>query len=297
MMETVESLKKRIRSTEDLQSVVKTMKSLAAVKIRQFERAVESLEDYNRTVLMALRVVLGRDPDLRLRTVRPAVAGRLAGVVFGSDQGMCGQLNDQVVQRALGEMGRLGVASADRFIAAVGERAAVALQVEGFPPAAVFPVPASVAAISGAVEKLLFQIVEWHDTQGVEAVYLFHARPSGGAAYRPETLRLLPVDQTWLADLTREPWPTRTLPMFTMDRQALFSELIQQYLFASLFRAFADSLASENASRLAAMQGAERNIRDRLGDLTRFYYQQRQMSITGELLDIVSGFEALAGEE
>lgn len=297
MMETVESLKKRIRSTEDLQSVVKTMKSLAAVKIRQFERAVEALEDYNRTVLMALRVVLGRDPDLRLPTARPAVTGRLAGVVFGSDQGMCGQLNDQVVERALAEMGRLGVASAERFIAAVGERAAVALQAEGSPPRAVFPVPASVAAISGAVENLLLQIVEWHDAQGVEAVYLFHARPSGGAAYRPETLRLLPVDQTWLADLTREPWPTRILPIFTMDRQALFSELIQQYLFASLFRAFADSLASENASRLAAMQGAERNIRDRLGDLTRFYYQQRQMSITGELLDIVSGFEALEAEE
>jgi len=63
--------------------------------------------------------------------------------------------------------------------------------------------------------------------------------------------------------------------------------------FISLFRAFAESLASENASRLASMQGAERNIQEQLSELTMQYHQQRQMSITEELLDIVSGFEAL----
>jgi F-type H+-transporting ATPase subunit gamma len=81
--------------------------------------------------------------------------------------------------------------------------------------------------------------------------------------------------------------------MFTMDWDAFFSALIRQYLFVSLFRAFAESLASENASRLASMQGAEKNIQDRLRDLSSRYHQQRQMSITEELLDIVSGFEAI----
>jgi F-type H+-transporting ATPase subunit gamma len=297
-METIEALKKRIRSTEDLQSVVKTMKSLAAVKIRQFERAVASLEDYNRTVRLALRVVLRGDPEeLRFRVRGRGVPECLAAVVFGSDQGMCGQLNDRVVERALSEMGRLEVPVENRFLAVVGERAAAALQAEGHPPAAVFGVPASVEAIRPAVADLLLRIGQWHDREGVEEVHVFHARPEGGAAYRPRGQRLLPVDRAWLRDLTREPWPARTLPTFTMDRQALFSDLIEQYLFAALFRAFAESLASENASRLAAMQGAERNIRDRLDELTHRYHQQRQMSITGELLDIVSGFEALEGEE
>jgi F-type H+-transporting ATPase subunit gamma len=81
-----------------------------------------------------------------------------------------------------------------------------------------------------------------------------------------------------------------------MDRERLFSALIHQYLFVSLYRAFAESLASENAARLAAMQNAERNIEERLGELNRQYHQQRQTAITSELLDIVSGFEALRGE-
>jgi F-type H+-transporting ATPase subunit gamma len=90
--------------------------------------------------------------------------------------------------------------------------------------------------------------------------------------------------------------PGKTLPLYTMDWDSLFSSLIGQYLFVSLFRAFAESLASENASRLASMQGAEKNIRDQLSELTMRFQQQRQMSITEELLDIVSGFEVLKEE-
>ncbi len=83
------------------------------------------------------------------------------------------------------------------------------------------------------------------------------------------------------------------LPMFTMDRKQLFSALIRQYLFVSLFRAFAESMASENASRLSSMRGAEKNIGDQLAELNAQFHQQRQMSINEELLDIMSGFEAL----
>jgi F-type H+-transporting ATPase subunit gamma len=79
-----------------------------------------------------------------------------------------------------------------------------------------------------------------------------------------------------------------------MGRDRLFSCLVRQYLFVVLARAFAESLASENASRLAAMQSAERNIAERFDELQAQVHQQRQMAITGELLDIVAGFAALS---
>jgi F-type H+-transporting ATPase subunit gamma len=108
-------------------------------------------------------------------------------------------------------------------------------------------------------------------------------------------VRLLPVDRKWLKNLEMKKWPSKTLPMFTMDWEALFRSLIREYLFVSLYRAFAESLASENASRLAAMQSAEKNIEERLEELFLQYHRQRQMTITEELLDIVAGFEALGG--
>ena len=72
---------------------------------------------------------------------------------------------------------------------------------------------------------------------------------------------------------------------------------IREYLFVSLFRACAESLASENASRLAAMQRADKNIDELLEELNRTFHRLRQSGIDEELFDVISGFEALSGEE
>jgi F-type H+-transporting ATPase subunit gamma len=81
--------------------------------------------------------------------------------------------------------------------------------------------------------------------------------------------------------------------MIRMAPEALFSRLIREHLLVSLFRAGAESLASEHAARLAAMKGAERNIEERLEDLSAAHRRQRQEAITTELMDIVTGVEAM----
>jgi F-type H+-transporting ATPase subunit gamma len=73
--------------------------------------------------------------------------------------------------------------------------------------------------------------------------------------------------------------------------------LIREYLFISLFRACAESLASENASRLAAMQRADKNIDDSLENLNATFHRVRQSGIDEELFDVVAGFEALTAKE
>ena len=96
--------------------------------------------------------------------------------------------------------------------------------------------------------------------------------------------------------IARKKWESKSLPIFRMDGDKIFSSLIREYLFVSLYRAFAESLASENASRLASMQNAEKNIEEQLLDLHVQFHRTRQMTITEELLDIVAGFEALQEE-
>jgi F-type H+-transporting ATPase subunit gamma len=78
---------------------------------------------------------------------------------------------------------------------------------------------------------------------------------------------------------------------------ATLRALIREYLFVSLFRACAESLASENASRLAAMQRADKNINDLLEDLNRTFHRFRQNGIDEELFDVISGFEALSAKK
>jgi F-type H+-transporting ATPase subunit gamma len=291
-METEDTLKRRVDTAESLHSAVKTMKALAAVSIRQFEQAVEALADYNRTVELALQVVLRHRPGGRA-VARPSVARRTGVVIFGSDQGMCGRLNDQIAVYAAERIEALDPGTGDARILAVGSRVEARLEDVGLHARDTLSVPNSTETITPAVQDVLLLLDEWHRKHGVDRVELYFSKHLQGASYRSETTRLLPVDDAWLERIGRRDWKSRRLPTFTMEWRALYTALIRQYLFVSIYRAFAESLASENASRLASMQGAESNIEERIRELTHEFQQRRQMKITEELLDIASGFEAL----
>jgi F-type H+-transporting ATPase subunit gamma len=128
---------------------------------------------------------------------------------------------------------------------------------------------------------------------GCAQVYVFHLRPTSGALYEPVSQRLLPLDQEWQKDLAEIHWPTRSLPELFGHNETTLRAFIREYLFISLFKACAESLASENASRLAAMQRAEKNIDSLLTNLNRTFYRLRQSSIDEELFDVIAGFNAL----
>lgn len=294
-MQTIEDLKKTIASTEDLQTVVKTMKAMAAVNIRQYEQAVESLRDYFRTVELGLGVALSSEEAARLdRKAYAEAAGPVGMIVFGSDMGMCGQLNDQAVSHAMATLEKLnGGAGAEPLFIAIGERVAGRLEEAGVAVGEYLAVPNSAGNIGAKVQEILVIIEEWREVKKVGRVILCYCEPTGGAGFSPTDLQLLPVDHPRLVEYRRKEWPTNNLPRFTVDWNTLFAGLIRHYLFVALFKAFAASLASENASRLASMQGAEKSIRERLEELHSQYNRNRQMSITEELLDIVAGFEAL----
>lgn len=291
-METAEALKQQIKSTEDLRSVVKTMKSLAAVSIRQYERAVESLAHYRRATEMGLQVVLRDRPALTIANP-PASADGLGIILLGSEQGMCGQFNEQVAAHMLETVQALAYDPDQVRVVVVGERVLPPLEEAGQSVQEVFATPGSTAGITPLVQELVLQLEQWRSQHQVHRIWLVHNRPLGRSTYRPHRHLLLPLDQNWLQGLQRRPWPSHILPTYQMGWQELFSALLRQYFFVSLYQACAESLASENASRLAAMQTAEKNIEEQLTQLQQTFHQQRQSAITAEILDIVAGLETL----
>lgn len=299
-METLESIRRRMETATELYGIVRTMRALAMTSIRQYERAVESLADYNRATELGLHVVLSRAAQEgagQSSEQRAPISLRRTGViVLGTDQGMCGQFNEQIAAFAQERLDALAIRPDKRFVVAVGDRVAALLEERGQPLRQIQAVPTSVAAITSAVQDLLVRYSGQAlalDGTGLDQVFLFHHRMISTLAYRPHFVRLLPINFRHLAALQEDRWPASTLPTFSLEPEALLSALLGQHLFAVLFRAYAESLASENAARLVAMQTAEHNIEDRLAELTGHYHRQRQNNITGELLDIVSGFEAL----
>jgi len=156
-----------------------------------------------------------------------------------------------------------------------------------------FPVPNSIGAVTPLIGRILIEIDAQREHGEIAQVYLFHNRPKSGAAYEPVIQRLLPLDDAWRRGLAVLPWPTENLPEVMDSGGPTLQKLIREYLFISLFRACVESLASENASRLAAMQRAEKNIEELAEDLKQTFRRLRQSGIDEELFDVVSGFEAL----
>jgi F-type H+-transporting ATPase subunit gamma len=271
------------------------MKALAAVSIRQYEKAVESLAEYNRTVEMGFQILL-REKETSLFKGRETKK-RLGAVIFGSDLGMCGQFNEQIASHALESMKKHGFEPANRACIVVGSRVIGYLEDAGQKVDEELPVPSSMTGITPTVREIVAILWEWWMSKKIDQLFLFYNNHASGSQYHPHTVRLLPLDLEWLQNIKLRKWPTRILPAFSMDWDKLFPLIVRQYVFVSLFRAAAESLASENASRLAAMQGAEKNIDDALAELKLQFHQERQMAITDELLDIVAGFEALADTE
>lgn len=302
-METLDALRRRIDSARDLRSIARTMKALSAASIRQFERSVEAIGVYDQTVRDGLRILLQdmtTPPDEGSRREDPFASHRkksgTLAVIFGSDQGMCGQFNENIVSfalRDLDEARRTPTLAVTKFV--VGLRAAGRLQEAGSSFAELFPVPSSVDGINPAVQSLLLKIESQMARESIRKVILYYNRPTSGAAYRPVPAQLMPVDMSiFRSGPPAETPASRSLPTYSMERPQLLSALLGQYLFSQLYRAYAESLTSENTSRLMTMQAAEKNIEERLAELNAEYHGQRQGQITSELLDIVSGVEALA---
>jgi len=292
MSDTTASLTRKISSAGDLQSVVRTMKALAAASIGQYEKSVQALGDYYRTVELGLGACFRASKPAIVSVTRKGQTdtGAIGAVVFGSDQGLVGQFNDVVADYAVKTLVALPGKSE---VWAVGERVHARLADAGVPLMGLYSVPNSVQAITPLVGQIQIESEARRAKGEYAQIYIFHNRPKSGALYEPVGQRLLPLDAPWQQGLAKIPWPTKMLPEIMCSETVTLRALIREYLFISLFRACAESLASENASRLAAMERADKNIDELLETLHGTFHRIRQAGIDEELFDVISGFEAL----
>lgn len=293
-MESIERLQRRINSLQELQTIVRTMKALSAVSVQQYDLAVHSLADYYRTVELGLNVVLGEMADQPAPKHQRRQDRQLGVIIFGSDHGLCGRFNEEIANYASQNMAALPAATQGKRILAVGARAAANLEQAGEVIEEDFQVPGSADRITATVQQILLKIDEWRTEEGIGEIYLYYNRHKE-KGYQPTELQLLPVK---LHEFRQQagPWPSRRLPTYNMPRKQLLSALLRQYFFVAIFRACAESQASEHTSRLTAMQAADKNLGEKLDEITTLFHRLRQETITTELLDIVSGYETIISQ-
>jgi F-type H+-transporting ATPase subunit gamma len=291
MGDTLASLRRKMDGAQKLEGVVRTMKAMAASSIGQYEAAVRALADYERCVELGLSACLRTDALVGVAPPASRDDQLIGAIVFGSDQGLVGRFNEVIADFA---RQTLDAIAGRKTVWAVGERVCQHLKDAGLSLAGQFTVPSSVAAITPLVGQIQIESETRRSRGEYAQLYVFHNRFESAALYEPVSQRLLPLDAQWRDHLTGLRWPTSNLPEALGGHEATLTSLVREYLFISLYKACAESLASENGSRLAAMQRAEKNIEALSAELSQTFYRLRQSSIDEELFDVIAGFNALS---
>lgn len=290
MTQNLETLKYLNNTLTSIRSIVHTMKTLSAINALPYEHAARSISSYHGTILRGFSAY-HHNHGLAVQSFEGTTTHVV--VAFGSDQGLCGNYNETVAIEVTKFLAPLK--AANTCILCVGARMKDALAGQGLSAESSFMPPASVEGIERLAGELVTRLddIRGETLLGEIAVSLAFMRASARGQSEPILTGLLPLDREMIGAVVDQPWLSRSLPDFTMEPDDLFAALIRSHLFASVFRAAADALVTENAARLAQMQQAEKSVDKRLDELRYETRIVRQSEITTELLDVIIGFEAL----
>lgn len=289
MAQTLERLTRRTDTMTSIRGIVRTMKTMSAINAAPYEQAARAIDAWRETVLDGFHAFLHRNGPLVQdvsQNLQPVV------IVMGSDHGLCGNYNELLAA----EVTRTNRAA---HILCVGAQMEDALHGEGITPANTLFPPANADGLNRLAAELVTQLEQARKNAapGDIAVTLVYTRRTAHGRQAPVSQALLPLDADMLDNLAMRPWVSRSLPQCNLPAPVLLAALVRNLLFATLYRAAAEALVTENAARLARMQQAEQSVDENLEDLRAETRTVRQSEITTELLDVIVGFEALKARE
>lgn len=288
---TIEALQKRIKTTEDLRGVVSTMKALSSVSILQFEQANNHLKRYRENLsdaFQALALSQGL-PDI----IKEKSTPRHLMILIGSDSGMVGKFNKEVLSEAENRLKSQKINIQDVWFITVGKRITALAEQKNLKIFAKYASANSLKIVNSLAETLIIKIAEATGKKHINNVQILYHKRIKSSSVILEHQTLIPFNYEKMKKLREKKWPTNNLVQTDLKKDVFFSEIVNQILCISLISFLNFSLISEHFIRMTNMQAAEKNIDEKLAEMNLLFQQQRQEEITGELIDIVAGYQAM----
>lgn len=286
-MPSLKDIRRRITSVKKTQQITRAMRMVAAAKLRRAQEAIESARPYAARMRDTLvEVAASQGSEHPLLAARETVKN-VDVIVITSDRGLCGAFNSNVLKRAEQEIAARGRAAERLAIATIGRKASdffgrrrrqqVVRSIQG------------IARIDYAHAKEIAEALSQRFLSGEsDEVWLVHSEFFSTITQRPRVVKLLPLAPE-PSEATGDKLPFTIEP----NAETLLALLVPKALEVEIFRALLDNQAGEHAARMTAMEAATRNTEDMINRLTLQYNRARQAAITKELVEIVSGAEAL----
>jgi F-type H+-transporting ATPase subunit gamma len=272
-----EQTRRQRRAVETIHDIVSALRSVAAGRIQGAQHAQAAARRYHDIVVRALAMVLGQAP-----AAPPAGQGPTTLLVLTSEQPLCGPFNQQVLELAQRRWHELRAAG-EVYLVGVGHRGIRQLAARGIVPDAGEAAATSLYGLRDLVKRLAGLLSRRQSAAGGE-VRVVYSRYRSVTEQVPTEEKILPPDLTDLiADVPAVPARFhRYLPT-----PELLVGVIHEYAFISLYRIAAEYFASEQASRLVAMDAATRNAERRQQALLELERRERQDEITRQVLELI----------
>jgi F-type H+-transporting ATPase subunit gamma len=290
-MPSLKDLKNRIGSVKSTRKITKAMQMVAAAKLRRAQDAAEAArpyaERYNKVLAGLAQSVAGSEtaPRLLAGTGRDQVH---LLVVMTSERGLCGGFNSTIVRLVRQRVERLRAEGKTIKILTVGKKGREQLKRDY---SDLFVGHVSLAEVKrlgyGDAEGVAKDVLSRFDAGEFDVATIFYNRFQSVISQVPTAQQIIPASFEDTADAGS------TLYDYEPTEEAILAELLPRGVATQIFTALLENAASEQGARMTAMDNATRNAGDMIDRLTIVYNRSRQASITKELIEIISGAEAL----
>jgi F-type H+-transporting ATPase subunit gamma len=276
---TWEATQQRRQAVETVHDVVSAMRAIAAGRIQGAQRTLASARRYNEVVLRALATLLAGSADILSRVDHRTTTL----LVVTSEQPLCGAFNLNVLGFAESRWGEVR-ATGEAHLLVVGQRGMRQLISRGIKPEGGEPAATSLEGIHDLVKRLANLLGERHSAGELGNLRVIFNRYHSLTEQVPTEIQLLPLDLTAIPQSA--PARSQTFQRYLTPAQ-LLDGLVREYLFISLYLIAAESFASEQASRLVAMDSSTRSTERMLEALTDLERRERQGEITRQVLELI----------
>lgn len=295
-MASLKALKNRIASVKSTQKITKAMKMVAAAKLRRAQQAAEAARPYSERmagVMASLASTIQPGPQSPKLLAGTGKDDTHLLIVCTSDRGLAGAFNSNIVRAARRKADELRNQGKTVYFYLVGRKGRAVIQ-RFFPKQIIHQHDTSaIKQVSFAdAQEIANDIVDRYQTDGIDIVHLFYARFQSALVQEPVAQQIIPVPPVETS-AKADSGAAAAAVEYEPDEEEILAELLPRNIAVQVFRALLENAASEQGSRMTAMDNATRNAGDMINRLSIEYNRTRQAAITKELIEIISGAEAL----